>query len=318
MSKRGAFLFPGQGSQYLGMGRDFYEKYPSARRVFDEADELLGYSLSTIIFEGPSEKLTQTKYSQVAIFVTSMALLTVFQELFPLLYPSFCAGLSLGEYSALCASKKIGFKQCLELVKVRGESMQEACEKHPGSLWVVLGLDAEDVELAIKGVKDVWIANLNCPKQVVIAGSHEGFKQAESLLKEKGAKRVLPLEVSGAFHSGLMKEAQEKLEVKINQVDIKSSDISIVMNVCGEIVQDPLNIRKYLIEQVVSPTRWEKGVRLLEAEGMDYYIEIGCGKTLSGMNKKIGVTVPTYSIEKIEDLDKLEILLKESCDVAGK
>jgi [acyl-carrier-protein] S-malonyltransferase len=270
------------------------------------------------MFEGPSEKLTQTQYSQVAIFVMSMALLTVVQEVFPSLYPSFCAGLSLGEYSALCACKKIGFKQCLELVKVRGESMQEACERHPGSLWVVLGLDAADVEAAIAGVNDIWIANLNCPKQVVIAGTHAAFIEAEALLKEKGAKRVLPLEVSGAFHSGLMKEAQEKLAVKIEQVDIVSSDISIVMNVCGEIVQDPNSMRQYLIEQVVSPTRWEKGIRLLQEQKIDYYLEIGCGKTLSGMNKKIGVTAPTYSIEKIEDLEKLAILLKESCDVTGK
>jgi len=318
MSKKGVFLFPGQGSQYLGMGRDFYEKYSAARQIFDQADEYLGYSLSTIIFEGPAEKLVQTKYSQVAIFVMSMALLAVLQETIPSFCPSFCAGLSLGEYSALCACKKIGFKECLELVKVRGESMQQACEKYPGSLWVVLGLDAQDVEDAIKDTQDIWIANLNCPKQVVIAGTYDAFKQAESVLKEKGAKRVLPLEVSGAFHSGLMKEAQEKLEVKIKQVDIKASDISIVMNVCGAVVQDPVSIQKYLIEQVVSPTRWEKGIRLLEAEGVDYYIEIGCGKTLSGMNKKIGVTAPTYSIEKIEDLEKLEMLLKESSDVVGK
>jgi len=310
--KRCIFLFPGQGAQYVGMGKDFYDTYSAAKRVFNDAEAILGYSLSKIIFEGPAEKLMETKYSQVGIFVVSMALHAVLKEKCPFLIPSACAGLSLGEYSALCASCKIDFKSCLELVKLRGEAMQEACEKHPGSLRVVLGLDSEEVKEAVRGLQEVWIANLNCPNQVVIAGTYEGLNEAEPLLKAKGAKRVLPLDVSGAFHSGLMLEAQEKLKEKIQTTALQASPIGLVMNVCGKKVDSTDEMRRYLIDQVVSPTLWEKSIRFLEEQGVDIYIEIGCGKTLGGMNKKIGVGAATISLEKLEDLQKLEASFAEA------
>lgn len=310
MVKRIVFLFPGQGSQYCGMGRDVYEAYPSARRVFEEADQILGFSLSNLIFEGPEEQLTLTKNSQAAIFVTSMALLAVFREQHPEVVPVICAGLSLGEYTALCAAGKISFQDCLHLVRSRGLFMHQASEKYPGGLSAVLGLEAEEVEHIIQEMKDdVWVANLNCPKQVVISGTHEALKRAEDQLKAQGAKRVLPLDVSGAFHSGLMKEAQELLKEKINQVTFLDSPIEIVMNVPGTFVHTVSEIRENLILQVASPTRWEKGIRLIDSKGIDFYLEIGCGKSLSGMNKKIGTNSPTYNLEKLEDFEKIDAVL---------
>lgn len=307
MKKKIVFLFPGQGSQYPGMGLDMYKAYPSARHVFEEADSILEFPLSRLIFEGPQEELTLTKNSQIAIFVLSMALLKILQEKHPEVVPTICAGLSLGEYTALCAAGKISFSECLKLVRDRGLFMQEASEKYPGSLSAVMGLEAEQVEKIIEEMQaDVWVANLNCPKQVVISGTHEGLKQAEEVLKAKGAKRVFPLEVSGAFHSGLMKEAQEKLKEKITLVNIVDSSIDVVMNVPGEFVRDADKIRENLILQVASPTRWEKGIRLIDSEKVDFYLEIGCGRTLSGMNKKIGTQAPTYQLETLEDLEKIE------------
>lgn len=307
MKKKIVFLFPGQGSQYPGMGFDIYKAYPVARQVFEEADAILGFSLSRLIFEGPQEDLTLTKNSQVAIFVVSIALLKVLQEKHPEIMPTICAGLSLGEYTALCAAGKIPFAQCLKLVRDRGLFMQEASEKYPGSLAAVMGLESDEVEKIIGDMQtDVWVANLNCPKQVVISGTHEGLKKAGEVLKEKGAKRVLPLEVSGAFHSGLMKEAQDKLKEKINQINVLDSSVDVVMNVPGEFVRDADKIRENLILQVASPTRWEKGIRLIDSEKVDFYLEIGCGRTLSGMNKKIGVVAPTHQLETLEDLEKIE------------
>lgn len=310
MIKNIVFLFPGQGSQYKGMGHDVYEAYSSARKVFDTADHLLGFALSQLIFEGPEEELTLTKNSQVAIFVTSMALLEVFREKHPEITPIACAGLSLGEYAALCAAGKISFADCLMLVRARGLFMQEASEKYPGGLSAVLGLEAEDVETIIKDMNtEVWVANLNCPKQVVISGTHQGLKAAEEKLKAAGAKRVLPLEVSGAFHSGLMKEAQEKLKEKIHQVAFVDTPVDVVMNVPGDCVREMQEIKKNLILQVASPTRWEKGIRLIESKPIDFYLEIGCGKSLCGMNKKIGTAAPTYNLEKLEDFEKIDHIL---------
>ena len=191
--------------------------------------------------------------------------------------------------------------------------MHEASEKYPGGLAAVMGLESEEVEAIIEAMHtDVWVANLNCPKQVVISGTYAGLKKAEEVLKSKGAKRILPLDVSGAFHSGLMKEAQEKLKKNINQVHFIDSSIDVVMNVPGECVTEIRQIREYLILQVASPTRWEKGMRLIDSRGVDMYIEIGCGRTLAGMNRKIGVIAPTYNLEKLDDLEILDKVLLTS------
>lgn len=306
MSKEIVFLFPGQGAQYVSMGKDFYESFEESKKVFDEADEILGYSLSSIIFEGPKKDLTLTKYSQLAIFVTSVAIAKALEAKLPDVTPTICAGLSLGEYTALYMSQKISFKECLLLVEARANSMQEASVKYPGSLSVILGFDEQKVSDHIQehGYK-LWIANLNCPGQVVISGSLDELEKASVSLKEAGARRVLPLDVSGAFHSGLMKEAQEKLKEKIEHSNFQDSKIQIAMNVPGDFVEDQSLLKQYLIEQVAATTRWEKSIRKIDEKEVLYYLEIGPGKTLCGMNKKIGVKAPSYSLEKLEDLENI-------------
>lgn len=311
MTKKYAFLFPGQGAQYPGMARDFYDQFPIARQTFEEADQFLNRPFSKLVFEGPSEELTLTKNSQIAIYIASIAILRVVQQQFPELSPMLCAGLSLGEYTALTAAGKIRFTDCLDLVRTRAEAMHVACEETKGSMQVVLGMTEETIEAAIRELNPlhpVWIANLNCPGQVVIAGSIEALAIAGDALKQKGAKRVLPLEVSGAFHSGLMRSAQEKLAAKIATVPFHESAIEIAMNVPGDFVSSVEQIRQALIDQVVSPVRWEKGIRKMIERKIDVYFEMGPGKTLSGMNKRIGAE-PTFSVEKIADLEELNKLM---------
>ncbi|MCB1110256.1 MAG: ACP S-malonyltransferase [Chlamydiia bacterium] len=304
MDKKCAFLFPGQGAQYVGMGKDFYEAFSVVRETFQEADERLGFSLTQLIFEGPAEELTLTKNSQVAIYVVSVALCRALQQQMPELKPSVVAGLSLGEYTALTISGRLSFQEGIDLVRARGLYMHEAGINHPGTMAVCLGMKPEEVEEILGPVEGIWVANLNCPGQVVISGTIEGVAAASSLLKEKGAKRVLPLDVSGAFHSGLMEEAKEKLREKIETVTLENSPVELVMNVPGNYVAEE-DIRKNMVQQVVSPVLWEKGVRAMEEREIECFIEIGCGKTLSGMLRKIGVKGEVFSIEKVEDLETI-------------
>ncbi len=302
MSKK-AFIFPGQGAQAVGMGKDFYEAFIVARETFEEASDVLSQNVKELIFTGPADMLSQTKHSQPAIFITSAVILKTVRREFPNLMPSICAGLSLGEYTALFAAEKISFKECLLLVAARGACMQEACKEQTGAMRVVLGLDPELVKKSLPS--DVWIANLNCPGQVVIAGMARAMPAAEEALKAQGAKRVLPLDVSGAFHTPLMRSAQLKLEPQLKSAQLKESAVELVMNVPGDFVKSLPEIRSNLIDQVASPTRWEQGVRKMDESGVDLYIEMGPGKTLAGMNKKIGVKAPTISIEKVTDLELL-------------
>ncbi len=300
MSKK-AFIFPGQGAQVVGMGKDFYEAFSIARETFEEASDVLSQNMKELIFNGPLETLSQTKNSQPAIFITSAAILKTVRQQFPSLLPSVCAGLSLGEYTALFAAEKISFAECLKLVAARGAYMQEACEEQPSTMRVVLGLEPDVVKAHLP--TNVWIANLNCPGQVVIAGLTSAMPAAEEALKAQGAKRVLPLEVSGAFHTPLMRSAQLKLEPKLRSADLKESRVELVMNVPGNFARSIPEIRSNLIDQVASPTRWEAAIRQIEEAGIELYIEMGPGKTLAGMNRKIGVKAPTLSIEKITDLE---------------
>lgn len=283
------------------MGKDFYEAFPQVRQRFEEADDFLGQKLSKLILEGPMEELTLTKNSQPAIFIVSAALFECMRTQLPRFDFSTCAGLSLGEYTALFASGRISFTACLNLVRLRGIYMNEACEEVPSTMRVVLGLDEASVLEALP--ERVWIANLNCPGQIVIAGLTSQMKAAEDALMVKGAKRVVPLEVSGAFHTPLMRSAQEKLSPYLLAAPLKESSTTFIMNVPGSAVHTLEEVRQNLMAQVVSPTRWEKGIQAMKETAL--YVEIGPGKTLNGMNRKIGVAGKCLNIENVADLEKL-------------
>ena len=304
--KRTAFLFPGQGAQYPGMGKDFYDSFAVARETFEEANDLLSFDLSKLIFEGPEERLVETRYSQVAIFVNSVALLRTLQEQIPDFQSAVCAGLSLGEYTALFASGRLGFEDTLRLVRLRGSLLNEACEKTQGAMSAVLGLTADQVETIVRALQsDVWVANFNCPGQAVISGTLDGIAQAAEALKKQGAKRIIPLQVHGAFHCPLMQSAQDQLALAIACAPISESSIDFVMNVPGDYVTDIQKTKDCLIRQVTHSVRWEQGILAMMKRDVALYIEIGCGKTLTGLNKKMGMTAPTRSLDQISDLEEI-------------
>ncbi|MBT3393864.1 MAG: ACP S-malonyltransferase [Waddliaceae bacterium] len=314
MKKNIIFIFPGQGAQYVGMGKDFAENFSIARETLEESDDILGTKLSKIIFEGPEDTLTATKNSQPAMLVNSIALLRTIKEQIPSLLPYICSGLSLGEYSALVAAEKVTFHEALNLVRYRGQYMHEACEKTKGSMAAILGLYSEDVEKIVSDLnipEDLWVANYNTPKQIVISGTEKGIDIASAEAKRRGAKKVVPLNIHGAFHSGLMKEAQDKLASKIEDTQFSTSEIKVVMNVTGDFVENIDDIRENLIKQVTNSVRWQQGIQAIDATKPDLYVEIGCGKTLTAMNKRIGVSAPTVNVDKIEDLEKLAKALEE-------
>jgi [acyl-carrier-protein] S-malonyltransferase len=239
----------------------------------------------------------------VGIFIVSMAILRTLEQQIPDLSATVCSGLSLGEYTALCASGRLGFRETLLLVKERARLMHEACVNIPGTMAAVLGLAAPQIETAIQGIPGIWIANYNAKDQIVISGTKEGVDKASILLKEKGAKRVVPLTVHGAFHSGLMQPAQEGLSPFVQNAAIQSSEIDFVMNVPGNFTSSIADIRRNLISQVTQSVRWEQGISAMRDAGVEQYIEIGCGKTLTGLNRKMGLS-STLSIEKVTDLEQ--------------
>lgn len=306
-----SFIFPGQGTQYPGMAKDFFEQFPEAKYLFEEADDLLKRKISKIILDGPESTLTETRNSQVGIFLASMAILKILQKFIPSIKPYAAAGLSLGEYTALTAANVLTFQEALQLVEKRGQFMNEACEKRKGAMAVIMGLEASQVEEIVRDANlpnDLWAANFNCPGQVVISGTVKGIDEGSKRAKEKGAKRVIPLEVHGAFHSGLMQEAEDKLKEELAKTTFQKTSVNIAMNVPGDLVADTAAMKQALGKQVTSPVRWEQCVRTLVREGSDLFIEIGPAKTLSGLNKRIGVLAPTLSLEKLAELD---LLIKE-------
>ncbi len=302
-----AALFPGQGAQYVGMGKSFCS-FQTAKRTFEEADDLLQEKISQIIFEGPEDQLTHTKNSQLAIFIHSAAILRVLNEKFNFSF-SFTAGLSLGEYTALYASKRLSFKQTLLLIQKRAYLMHEACLLQKGTMAAVLGLSSEIIEEKIQGIEGLWIANYNTPGQIVISGQKDAVEKGIAVLKQANAKRVIPLQVHGAFHSGLMEDAQKALIPFLDPCDLQPSDIQMVPNLTGISTSDEDLILKGLKGQMTGSVRWEKSIRAMMDQNVDLFLEIGCGKSLTAMNRKMGAK-PTLSIEHPEDLALLDQIAK--------
>ncbi len=308
-----AYVFPGQGSQYVGMGKDIYRNFPEAAAVFKRADDALGFSLSRLCFEGPEEELKKTVHTQPAVLTASVACLEGFKNAGGPT-PSALAGHSLGEYTALVAAGALSFEDAVRLVRKRGQYMQEAVPLGAGGMAAVMGLSTEAVvELCRKasaaGV--VEAVNLNCPGQVVIAGDIAGLKTAEPLAKEAGARRFIMLPVSAPFHSSLMIPAGEKLTKDLNAVTITDPVISVVANAGADFVRTGSEVRSSLIRQVYSPVRWEESLRRLISAGIDNFIEIGPGKILSGLIKKISRDVKVYNIEDKASLEKVLALVEE-------
>ena len=296
-----AFVFPGQGSQYVGMGRDLYETYPEARAVFDEADEILGFDLSRLCFEGPKEELDDTINTQPAIFAMSIACLKALNPLFSL-NPLFCAGHSMGEYTALVAAGALDFADGLKLVRERGRLMKEAGEKHLGGMAAIIGLDAERVEEICQKASfqlpasSIQIANYNSPGQIVISGHREALERAMELARERGAKRVVPLAVSIASHSPLMQPAAEMLRRVVEATPFRKARIPIVANVTARPIAEPEEVREELVDQLISPVRWVESIEYMIAQGVTTFVEIGPKSVLTGLIRRIDKSVRTLNV----------------------
>jgi [acyl-carrier-protein] S-malonyltransferase len=301
-----AWLFPGQGSQYVGMGRELCERYDEARLTFDHAEQSLGLGLQQLMFEGPEETLKQTKYAQLAIFVHSVALSRVLAS--KGYSPDMVAGHSLGEYSALVTAGALDFSDALRLVGDRAASMQEACELNPGAMCAIIGLDCPTLEKICSEITDgiVDIANINSPEQVVISGHPNAVQAAGDIAKERGAKRAIPLQVSGAFHSRLMGPAAEKFTPSVSMAPISSPSKVFIPNASATITRDPEEIRQKLTEQICSPVRWQSTIEIMLGEGAATFIEVGPGKVLVGLLKRIDKSAVGLSAESPDSLAAME------------
>ena len=293
-----AFLFPGQGAQKAGMGMDFYEKFPVAREIFDQASQWLSMDMKELCFE-KNDRLDLTEYTQAALVTTCLAMEKVVEEYG--LTPDVTAGLSLGEYCAIAVSGGMSVKNAITTVRKRGILMEQAVPAGEGAMAAVIGLEADKIEEAIDGT-NAEIANYNCPGQIVITGPKLAVEQAAVKLKEAGARRVLPLAVSGPFHSSLLQNAGKELEKELSKVEFTSLKIPYVTNVTAQYVTDSSKTKDLLAKQISSSVRWQQSVEKMIEEGVDTFVEIGPGKTLTGFMKKIAPDVKTYSIQKIEDL----------------
>jgi [acyl-carrier-protein] S-malonyltransferase len=304
-----AFIFPGQGSQAPGMGRELAEKYRAARAVFEEADEAVGFALSRLCFEGPAEELQLTENTQPAILATSVAALRA-AEAEGLPRPDFVAGHSLGEYSALVAAGALSLGDAMSVVRKRGRYMQEAVPVGAGAMAAVLGADIETVEAVCReAAREGEIcspANLNSPGQIVIAGSAAAVERALPILKERGAKRAIPLKVSAPFHCALMLPAQERLAADLDQIEFKDLSVPLVTNVDAAVIRTGAEARAALVRQVSSPVRWRESVELLSREGVGLFVEVGPGKVLSGLVRQ---TASQARAANVEDAASLEAAL---------
>jgi [acyl-carrier-protein] S-malonyltransferase len=303
------FMFAGQGAQAVGMGRDLAERFPSARAWFDRANNALGYDLASICFNGPESELTKTENAQPGIFLVSWVALELLKEKVPGLKPDAAAGLSLGEFTALTASGAMSFDDCLKVLRVRGRTMQEACEATRGIMAAIIGLE-EGPTREVCAEAGVELANLNCPGQLVISGESDKVAKACELAKAKGARRALPLAVAGAYHSRLMAGAQPKLAAALAQTAIATPSIPVISNVTAQVHGLPAEIKARLVEQVTASVRWEESMRGALAQGYTRFIEFGPGSALGGFMKRIDKNAQVLSVADVPSLEATSKVLQ--------
>ncbi|MFZ5352604.1 MAG: ACP S-malonyltransferase [Bacillota bacterium] len=307
-----ACIFPGQGAQYPGMGKEIAESFRESMEIYDKASEVLGMDMKKLCFEGDEEELKKTENTQPSILTTSIAILEALK--LNGITPQVTAGLSLGEYSALVASNAIDFEDAVAVVKKRGQYMQEAVPAGEGTMAAIMGLSKEEIVECLKLVNDYGIveaANYNCPGQVVIAGHTKAVEKACALLKEKGAKRAMILPVSAPFHSSLLKPAGEKLAKELENIKIKKPELPVISNVHANVIKDENETKRLLIEQVSTSVLWEDSVRNMIDMGVNTFIEVGPGKTLSSFVKKIDKNSCVYNVEDLVSLENTIASIRE-------
>lgn len=311
--KKIAFLFPGQGSQVSGMGKDLYEKYDAAKKVFDTADEVLGFKISEICFNGTDEELKMTKNSQPAILTTSLACLEALKSEIDIV-PVATAGHSLGEYGALYTAGVLEMGDAIAITGKRAELMNDAANATNGSMAAVIGLTPDEISDGLKELQNegvISVANYNSPAQTVITGEKELIEKAVEILKTKGAKRVIPLAVSGAFHSALMASASEKFEEFVKDYNFKNGEIPVYENVDGMPITDGEELKKRVPAQIRSSVHWTETINGMINEGITTFVELGAGKVLAGLNKKINAEVKTYNVYDVASLEETVNELKQ-------
>ncbi len=295
-----AYVFPGQGAQFVGMGKDLYDNSAEAKKMFEKANEILGFRITDLMFEGTPEDLRQTNVTQPAIFLHSVIMAKTLGDKFS---PEMTAGHSLGEFSALVAAEAMSFEDGLKLVSQRAQAMQKACEAEPSTMAAIVGLEDEIVEEVCDSIEDIVVAaNYNCPGQLVISGSFAGIDKACDMLTEKGAKRAIKLPVGGAFHSPLMNPAKEELAAAIESTEIKSPVCPVYQNVDALPHTDPTEIKSNLVAQLTAPVRWTQTVQNMIKDGVSSYTELGPGKVLQGLVKKVDRKMPTEGYSTLQDI----------------
>ncbi|WP_411346068.1 ACP S-malonyltransferase [Paenibacillus sp. WLX1005] len=304
-----AFVFPGQGAQKAGMAKDVYDASPAAAQYFDQADDVLGFAISKLAFEGPEDELKQTANTQPALLTASITLLEALKE--RNIQPDYVAGHSLGEYSALVAAGALSFADAVAVVRARGQFMEQAVPAGQGAMAAVLGAEREALtQLCASVTADghaVELANVNCPGQIVVSGTQAGVEAVSARVKEIGGKRAIALEVSGPFHSSLMEPAAQRLAERLQDVTFHNAAVPVVANVNAEAVSSGDQIGELLVKQVYSPVLWEDSVRYMVEQGVDTFIEIGPGNVLTGLIKKIDKNVRLFNINSLESLEALEV-----------